>query len=30
MIRFVVLLYGLLATILFCALGIGMVAQFRV
>jgi hypothetical protein len=29
MIRFVVLLYGLLATILFCALGIGMVAQFR-
>jgi hypothetical protein len=30
MIRFVVLLYGLLATILFCLLGIGMVAQFRV
>jgi hypothetical protein len=29
MIRFVVLLYGLLVTILFCALGIGMVVHFR-
>jgi hypothetical protein len=30
MIRFLVLLYGLLATILFCALGIELVAQFRI
>jgi hypothetical protein len=30
MIRLLVLLYGLVATILFCVLGIGLVAQFRI
>ncbi len=30
MIRLLALLYGLAATILFCALGIGLVAQFRI
>jgi hypothetical protein len=30
MIRLLVLLYGLVATILFCALGIGLVSQFRI
>jgi hypothetical protein len=30
MIRLLALLYGLVATILFCALGIGLVAQFRI
>jgi hypothetical protein len=29
-IRLLMLLYGLLATILFCVLGIGLVAQFRI
>jgi hypothetical protein len=28
--RLLELLYGLLATILFCVLGIGLVAQFRI
>ena len=29
MIRFLALLYGLAATIVFCVLGLGLVAQFR-